>query len=140
MSRQYRYDRSFGQSGTIVLRGVPEGKEGNEVTIEMVAISKFIWGRGMSVNSIFNTGSAFLKFQHADAKENDRRAKLTAKVWRACKINEFDVSRLPIRQTGSSIGLDQKEFTEDFTTIVDRISTYNSVIMIAKQQIKAQQS
>jgi len=115
----YRYNRNYGLPGSIVLEGTPVGKEGNEITVEMVILSKFIWGRGASANSIFNTGAATLKFQHTDPSVNASRAKLVAKVWRLCKINGFRIHGLPVRRPSQS-------YTEDLTQIIDAISAFNS--------------
>jgi hypothetical protein len=123
----YRYNRNVGLPGHIEVHGTPQGCEGNEITFELVILSKFIWGRGAAANSIFNTGSMIVKFQ-GPKEDNERRAKLLTKVWRLCKINGHEIHKLPIRQSGELASQNKYPFTEDPIELIDYISQFNSVV------------
>ena len=93
------YDRGRGLPGHIVLRGQSSDQRlANMLTFELVALSKFIFGRGASANSIFNTGSGMLKFQ-STPEVNKRRARLTTWAYRLVKSYDLDPLKLPVNTT-----------------------------------------
>jgi hypothetical protein len=99
-------------------------KLANELSIELVILSKFIWGRGASANSIFNTGSIMIKFQ-ADAETNSRRARTLAWAWRLAKAQGIDIHKLPTYSSQKAAAEDGM-FTEDRYTISSRLSKFIS--------------
>ncbi len=115
------YDRTYGLPGHIVLRGQSgDQRAANEITFELARLSKFIWGSGFSLNSIFNSGSGMVKFQ-SDAATNLLRAKTLAWAWRLAKAYDIEFKNIPTYSSQKAAG-EAGMFTEDRSIISQRLA------------------
>ncbi len=88
----YRYNYNVGLTNHFVLEGIPDGtKEGFKIGAELNILSRFLWGLGAALNSVYNALGACVKFQ-VDLKTNRKRARLLTKIWRYCKKNNIEIN------------------------------------------------
>lgn len=129
----YRYDRSKGHENALSLVGSPYGKEGNQIGFELNILSRFIWGRGASVNAVYNCGGPFVLFQHQDKEMNESRAKLTTKVWRFCKKEGMHISgSIFLERDNRDGGKRELTFSENFEEIVSRLKVSKEMFELVR--------
>lgn len=81
-----RYRYIYYDNGVVILRA------SDLITqVQLNRITRFLFGRGASLNQVFNGGvAAFVKFQ-SYPNVNKQRAYLTTKVWRYCNSNSIPI-------------------------------------------------
>ena len=90
LSKNYYYNWNVGLDNHMTITSVPQGYEGNMIDKEMNILSRWIYGKGASLNQIVNCVGFMIKLQ-GEKDENLKRAKLITKLWRYCKNNNIAI-------------------------------------------------
>ena len=121
---KYKYDWGYGLPDHLVVRGVASSNyEANMIGCEMNIISKFIWGLGAAMNSVYNAHGFSVKFQ-SSREHNILRARLLTKIWRYCKKNEITIRgnrKIFDRMKRNN----ERLFTENYNQLIEIINIRN---------------
>lgn len=122
LSTYYKYDRGYGLEGHLVLRGKNQDQfTANMIGGELNILSKWIWGTGMSANSIYNAHGFSVKFQ-GPKDLNLTRAKLLARVWRWCRRQGYHISSKQLPRWYSENGKYKfREMVPGYLTLIKEI-------------------